>query len=144
MLKVMVIDGQGGGLGRQLVAAIKAQCPGVRVLAVGTNSAATSAMLRAGADQAATGENAIVVGCRKADVILGPVGIVIADAMLGEITPRAAAAVGQSSAARVLVPVNQCDTLVAGVQELPMSRLVQSAVDTLQNICIPDQTAGSR
>ncbi|WP_367178491.1 DUF3842 family protein [uncultured Gemmiger sp.] len=144
MLKVMVIDGQGGGLGRQLVAAIKAQCPGVWVLAVGTNSAATTAMLRAGADQAATGENAILVGCRKADVILGPVGIVIADAMLGEITPKAAAAVGQSSAARILVPVNQCDNIVAGAQELPMSRLIQSAVDALQTVCKPDHTAGSR
>lgn len=144
MLKVMVIDGQGGGLGRQLVAAIKAQCPGVWVLAVGTNSAATTAMLRAGADQAATGENAILVGCRKADVILGPVGIVIADAMLGEITPKAAAAVGQSSAVRVLVPVNQCDNIVVGAQELPMSRLIQSAVDALQNVCKPDHTAGSR
>ena len=144
MLKVMVIDGQGGGLGRQLVAAIKAQCPGVRVLAVGTNSAPTTAMLRAGADQAATGENAILVGCRRADIIMGPVGIVIADAMLGEITPKAAMAVGQSSAVRVLVPVNQCDNIVAGAQELPMSRLIQSAVDALQNVCNPDHTAGSR
>ena len=110
----MVIDGQGGGLGRQLVAAIKARLPQVTVLAVGTNSAATTAMLRAGADQAATGENAVVVGSRSADAIVGPVGIVIADAMLGEITPQMAVTVGQSQAGRVLIPVSQCDNIVAG------------------------------
>lgn len=86
-MKVLVIDGQGGGLGRQLVTAVKARYPEAEVLAVGTNSAATNAMLKAGADQAATGENSVAVACRKADAIMGPVGIVIADSMLGEITP---------------------------------------------------------
>ena len=85
-MRVLVIDGQGGGLGRQLVAAVKKAVPQAVVTAIGTNSAATSAMLKAGADRAATGENAVVVGCRRADVILGPIGIVIADALLGEIT----------------------------------------------------------
>ena len=130
----MVIDGQGGGLGRQLVAAIKARLPQVTVLAVGTNSAATTAMLRAGADQAATGENAVVVGSRSADAIVGPVGIVIADAMLGEITPQMAMAVGQSQAGRVLIPVSQCDNIVAGAQGQPMAKLVQSAVDALEQL----------
>lgn len=130
----MVIDGQGGGLGRQLVAAIKARLPPVTVLAVGTNSAATTAMLRAGADQAATGENAVVVGSRSADAIVGPVGIVIADAMLGEITPQMAVAVGQSQAGRVLIPVSQCDNIVAGAQGQPMAKLVQSAVDALEQL----------
>lgn len=133
-MKVMVIDGQGGGLGRQLVAAIKARLPQVTVLAVGTNSAATTAMLRAGADQAATGENAVVVGSRSADAIVGPVGIVIADAMLGEITPQMAVAVGQSQAGRVLIPVSQCDNIVAGAQGQPMAKLVQSAVDALEQL----------
>ena len=133
-VKVMVIDGQGGGLGRQLVAAIKARLPQVTVLAVGTNSAATTAMLRAGADQAATGENAVVVGSRSADAIVGPVGIVIADAMLGEITPQMAVAVGQSQAGRVLIPVSQCDNIVAGAQGQPMAKLVQSAVDALEQL----------
>ena len=132
-MKIMVIDGQGGGLGRQLVAAIKARHPGSTVLAVGTNSAATTAMLRAGADQAATGENAVVVGCRTADVIVGPVGIVIADAMLGEITPKMAVAVGQSRAGRILIPVNQCDNIVAGAQGQPLARLVQCAVEALDD-----------
>ena len=130
----MVIDGQGGGLGLQLVAAIKARLPQVTVLAVGTNSAATTAMLRAGADQAATGENAVVVGSRSADAIVGPVGIVIADAMLGEITPQMAVAVGQSQAGRVLIPVSQCDNIVAGAQGQPMAKLVQSAVDALEQL----------
>ncbi|HJD22016.1 MAG TPA: DUF3842 family protein [Candidatus Gemmiger faecigallinarum] len=133
-MKVMVIDGQGGGLGRQLVAAIKARLPQAAVLAVGTNSTATTAMLRAGADQAATGENAVVVGCRSADAIVGPVGIVIADAMLGEITPKMAVAVGQSKAGRILIPVHQCDNIVAGAQDQPMARLVQSAVDALEEL----------
>ena len=87
-MEILVIDGQGGGLGRQLVAAVKKAVPQAVVTAIGTNSAATSAMLKAGADRAATGENAVVVGCRRADVILGPIGIVMADALLGEITPR--------------------------------------------------------
>ncbi len=133
-MKVMVMDGQGGGLGRQLVGAIKAKRPDVTLLAVGTNSAATTAMLRAGADQAATGENAVVVGCRTADVIVGPVGIVIADAMLGEITPTMALAVGQSQARRILIPVNQCDNIVAGAQGQPMARLVQCAVEALDQL----------
>lgn len=133
-MTVLVIDGQGGGLGRQLVAAVKARVPGAAVWAVGTNSAATTAMLRAGADQAATGENAVVVGCRTADVIVGPVGIVIADAMLGEITPTMALAVGQSQARRILIPVNQCDNIVAGAQVQPMARLVQCAVEALDQL----------
>ncbi len=130
-MKVLVIDGQGGGLGRQLVAAVKAGYPDVEVLAVGTNSAATGAMLKAGADMAATGENSVEVACRKADVIMGPVGIVIADSMLGEITPRMAAAVGQSQAWRILIPVNMCDNIVVGIADLPMTKKVESAVEAL-------------
>ena len=130
-MKVLVIDGQGGGLGRQLVAAVKAGYPDVEVLAVGTNSAATGAMLKAGADMAATGENSVEVACRKVDVIMGPVGIVIADSMLGEITPRMAAAVGQSQAGRILIPVNMCDNIVVGIADLPMTKKVESAVEAL-------------
>ena len=142
-MTVLVIDGQGGGLGRQLVAAVKARVTGAAVWAVGTNSAAT-AMLRAGADKAATGENAVAVACRRADVIVGPVGIVIADAMLGEITPAMALAVGQSAAARVLVPVNQCDNIVAGAQGLPMARLVQSAAEAVESLAAGGPGAGAQ
>ena len=115
--KVLVIDGQGGGLGRQLVSALAAACPEAELTAVGTNSLAANAMLKAGASRAATGENAVVVNCRRADVIVGPIGIVIADALLGEITPAMAAAVCQSGARRVLVPINHCENYVVGVPD---------------------------
>ena len=86
-MNVLVIDGQGGGLGKQLVAALSTQCPEARLTAVGTNSLAANAMRKAGAPRAATGENAVVVNCRSAEIIVGPIGIVVADALLGEITP---------------------------------------------------------
>ncbi len=133
-MKVLIIDGQGGGLGRQLVTAVKEKCPEAEVLAVGTNSTATGAMLRAGADQAATGENAVLVACRRADVIIGPIGIVIADSMLGEITPAMAAAVGQSQARRILLPVNQCDNLVVGTADLSMADKVREAAELLRGL----------
>lgn len=133
-MNVLVIDGQGGGLGKQLVAAIKSACPQAAITAVGTNSLATNVMLKAGADNAATGENAVVVGCRHADVIIGPIGMVISDALFGEITPRMAVAVGQSDAKRVLIPMNHCNNLIAGMPEQPVGRLVQSAVDQLKDI----------
>ena len=98
---------------------------------MGTNSAATNAMLRAGADQAATGENSVAVASERADVIMGPIGIVIADSMLGEITPRMALSVGQSRAKRILIPVNLCDNIVVGVNEISMTKNVQNAVEAL-------------
>ncbi len=133
-MRILIIDGQGGGLGRQLVTAVKEKCPEAEVLAVGTNSTATGAMLRAGADQAATGENAVLVACRKADVIIGPIGIVIADSMLGEITPAMAAAVGKSPARRILLPVNQCDNLVVGAADLSMADKVREAAELLRGL----------
>ena len=127
-MNILIIDGQGGGIGRQLVGAVKAAYPEHTVTAVGTNSAATAAMLKAGADEAATGENAVLVCCRRADVIIGPVAMVIADALLGEISPAMAAAVGQSSARRILIPVNHCSNIIAGVGDLSMGRLVQDVI----------------
>ncbi len=133
-MRVLVIDGQGGGLGKSLVTAVKERFPLAEVLAVGTNAMATGAMLRAGADQAATGENAVVVAVSRADVIMGPIGIVIADSMLGEITPRMAVAIGQSAAKRVLIPVNHCDNIVVGTADASMTRNVQSAMDVLETL----------
>ena len=133
--KVLVIDGQGGGLGRQLVAALSAQCPDIRLTAVGTNSLAANAMLKAGAQRAATGENAVVVNSRRADIIVGPIGIVIADALLGEITPAMAAAVCQSGAKRVLVPINHCENYVVGVPDQPVSQLVAAAAQKVKELC---------
>ena len=134
-MRVLVIDGQGGGLGRQLVAAISAACPDADLTAVGTNSLAASAMLKAGAARAATGENAVLVNARRADVIVGPLGIVIADALLGEITPSMAAAVGQADAKRILIPVNHCDNYVVGIADVPVGTLVQSAAQKVKALC---------
>ncbi len=126
-----MIDAQGGGIGKQLVAAIKAKLPEAVVTAVGTNSVATTAMLKAGADYAATGENAAIVGCRNAEVIVGPIGIVIADSLMGEITPKIAVAVGQSQAEKILIPVNQCKNTVVGVQDYSITRLIQAVIEKL-------------
>ena len=127
-MNILVIDAQGGGIGKQIVSALKKRYPEQYITAVGTNSLATSAMLKAGADVAATGENPVIVCSRKADVIVGPVGIVIADAHLGEITAAMATAVGQSQAKRILVPVNHCDNYIVGVTDLSMTKLVDGVV----------------
>ena len=131
-MNILVMDAQGGGIGKQVVAAVRKRFPDVTITAIGTNAAATTAMLRAGADEGATGENAAVVCCRRADVIIGPVGIVIADALLGEVTPRMAVAVGQSPAKRILIPVNHCANFIAGVADLSVGRLVDSVVAELE------------
>ena len=143
-MEILVIDGQGGRIGQQLIKAILTRYPQVEVTAIGTNSLATSAMLKGGASQGATGENALLVACRRADVILGPLGIVIADALMGEISPAMAVAVGQARARRILIPLNQCDNLVAGVAELPVARLLESAVGELGKLLPPAGGAESR
>ena len=127
-MDILIIDGQGGNLGRQLTRRLREALPQADITAVGTNSTATENMLKGGADRAATGENAVVVNARRAKVIAGPLGIVIADALLGEVTPAMARAVGASDAVRVLIPMNRCDTLVAGVAEKPMGELMDDAV----------------
>ena len=133
-MTVLIVDGQGGRLGRQLVKEVLERFPGQEVLAVGTNSMATESMLKAGAPRAATGENAVAVACRKAAVILGPMGIVIADALLGEVTPAMAKAVGQSEAVRILLPSDKCSTMVAGVGSQSMSALIDDAMNKLAEI----------
>ena len=133
-MNILVIDGQGGQLGSQLVKAILQQMKEVKVMAVGTNAIATAAMLKAGAHQASTGENPVVVACRKADVIIGPIGIVIADAMFGEVTPKMAVTVAQADAVRILLPVNKCDNLVAGVPDLSMSTLIDDVMVKLHGL----------
>ncbi len=132
--KVVVIDGQGGRLGRMVVAGIRAASLPCELLAVGTNSVATASMLRAGADAGATGENPVIVACRDADVLIGPVGILCADALLGEITPAMAEAIGRSRATRLLLPVNLCDTKVVGVKDFSFSELVTAAVEELREL----------
>ncbi|MCI8443104.1 MAG: DUF3842 family protein [Provencibacterium sp.] len=133
-MNILIIDAQGGGIGRALVAAVRKELPEAQVTAVGTNSAATSAMLKAGAQHAATGENAVRVCCRTADIILGPIGMVIADSLLGEITPAMALSISRSRAKRILIPVNHCENVVAGVCDLSTGALVESAMRELHRL----------
>ena len=128
---ILVIDGQGGQLGSQIVKELRAKFSDVQITAVGTNAVATAAMLKAGASRAATGENPVLVACRKADIIIGPIGIVIADSLMGEVTPAMAVAVGQADAARVLIPMNKCENMVAGVSSLSTTVLIQDAVSKI-------------
>ena len=121
-------------MGAQLVKEITRQFCDISITAIGTNAVATAAMLKAGASQAATGENPVVVACRKADVIIGPIGIVIADSMLGEITDKMAVAVGRANAVRILIPMNKCENMVAGVPDLNMGALIGDAIAKLRHI----------
>ena len=132
MKKVVVIDGKSGRTGQLFIERVKAAQLPCELTAIGTNAIATSAMLKAGADAGATGENPVVVACRKADVIVGPVGILAADSLLGEVTPAMAVAVGQSEAVKLLLPVSHCKNLVVGTQTLTLSRLMDEAVELLR------------
>ena len=128
-MKILVIDGQGGGVGRSIVAALKTVLPDQPVMALGANVQATSAMLKAGADMGATGEGAIRYQCKTADIILGVTGILHANAMLGEITPGIAAAVSLSEAKKVLVPLDRCGLIIAGVEKQPLDSLIRQAAE---------------
>ncbi|MCQ2506887.1 MAG: DUF3842 family protein [Lachnospiraceae bacterium] len=132
-MNILVVDAQGGGIGKQLVSAIKKCGIEAEITAVGTNSMATTAMLKAGADHAATGENPVVVCAAKADIIMGPVGIVIADSMYGEVTAKMALAISQSRAKRILIPINHCDNLIVGVNDLNINRLILEALDQVES-----------
>lgn len=146
MRNILVIDGQGGKLGRLLVESLR-QSGTYHITAVGTNAIATSNMLRAEPDEAATGENAVRVCSRRADVICGPIGIVIADAMNGEVTPAIALAVGRADAVRVLIPMNRltahkrCDNRVAGIRDVPLAELVRDAVHQIDAVCAQTEDA---
>ena len=133
-MNILIIDGHGGMLGAQLVKELIGEIPAASLTAVGTNATATAAMLKAGAKNAATGENPVIVACRKADVIIGPVGIVIADSLFGEITPRMALAVGSANAVRILIPMNKCDNLVAGINGMATGALIEDAILKLKAV----------
>ena len=133
-MRITVIDGQGGNIGKQLVKSIRDNFPDARIRAVGTNSAATVNMIKGGADEGATGENAVIVASRSADLIVGPIGIIIPDALLGEVTPAMAKAVGESPAKKVLIPLNKCDVLVAGISNRSANELLEDAMDKIRNI----------
>lgn len=130
-MNIVVIDGQGGRLGAGLVSAIKESYPQAQLTAIGTNAIATAAMLKAGAARGATGENPVIVACRTADVIVGPIGILAADALLGEVTPAMAAAVGAASAQKVLIPMNRCGIRVMGTVERSMNEYIAQAMEEI-------------
>ncbi len=133
-LNVLIVDGQGGMVGKQMVEAVRKMIPDAEITAVGTNTSATASMLKAGADNGATGENSVVVAVRDADIIVGPIGIVIADSLLGEITPKMAVAIGSSPAKKILLPVNKCNNIIVGVGGKSTSSLISEAIETIRGI----------
>lgn len=134
-IKVVIIDGQGGRLGQLLIEAIMKAEISCNLYAIGTNSIATSAMMKAGAAYGATGENPVIVAARDADVIIGPIGITVADSLLGEISPAMAVAVGQSKAMKLLLPVSHCRNQVVGVKNMTMAEMVKAAAERLKEFC---------
>ena len=133
-MEILVIDGQGGGFGRALIEALRANGETRRIVAVGMNALATGAMLKAGADAGATGENPVLVNAPRAGVIAGPVGIVLSGSMLGECTPAMARAVAESPAQKVLVPVVKCGAHIAGLPEKPLAQYIADAARLIASI----------
>ena len=134
IMNILVIDAQGGGIGRQLITKLLEKLPEADIVAAGTNSMATNAMIKAGAKRAATGENAIRYCASQAEIITGPIGILVANAMLGEISPAIAESVGSSSATKVLIPIPHCNTIIAGPKDLPIKDSIEDAVDRVVRI----------
>lgn len=130
-MKIVIIDGQGGRLGKLLVEGVRARLPQAQIYGIGTNSLATSAMLKAGADFGATGENPVIRAVADADGVLGPIGIVVANAILGEVTPAMAEAVGSCRGKKYLIPMNNCGVMVAGVAEQSLSAYAADAAEAL-------------
>lgn len=133
-MKITIIDGQGGRIGKSIIEQIKKKHSELELYAIGTNSIATSAMLKAGADNGATGENAVIVNAADSDIIVGPIGIVFANALLGEITPAIATAVSASKAFKILIPVNRCNHYVTGCEEAPMSEYIRIAIEKIESM----------
>jgi hypothetical protein len=132
---IMVMDGQGGGIGSVVIKALRTAVPeDVEILALGTNSAATARMMKAGANRGATGENAIVQTSPRADVIMGPLAILMAHSMMGEVTPRMAEAVSMSNARKILIPLTQERVRVVGITADPLPHLVEEAVKVVKEI----------
>ncbi len=139
MKKILILDGQGGKMGCMLINSLKLQLPTQKFIALGTNSAATAAMLKAGADQGATGENPVVYNCTDADIIAGPIGILSANALLGEVTPAMAMAVGQSRAEKILIPIGKCRLFVAGTQDADIADYISAAVREIVRLVREDK-----
>jgi len=133
-MKIMIFDGQGGGLGRALVERVRQELPEAELIAVGTNALATAAMHKAGAAACATGENAVIYNCGQADVIIGALGIGFANSMHGEISPAMARAVSESRAAKLLIPVSKCAVSVMGTAEKGMAAYISEAMEHLHRM----------
>lgn len=132
-VRIAVIDGQGGGIGKAIVERLrKTFGDSVELLALGTNSLATALMLKAGANEGATGENAIVCNTAKVDLIVGPIGIVCANSLLGELTPLMAKAISESPAQKILIPLNRCNVIVAGVESKPLPHYIDDAIEIIK------------
>ena len=133
-INILVIDGMGGGIGKAIIEHIKTELAGAEITAVGTNSIATSAMIKAGANYGATGENAVVFNCTKADFIIGVTGIVFANAMHGEISPKMAEAVSSSPAHKILLPIDKCNVTVLGVADKPVQAYISELAEKIKKI----------
>lgn len=131
-MRIAVIDGQGGGMGKAVIDKIRASFQReVSIIALGTNSTSTAAMMKAGADDGATGENAIIYNASRCDVIIGAVGIIASNSFHGELTPLMSRAVAESEAVKILIPINKCNLLIAGTKETMLSDYIDDAVKTL-------------
>ena len=133
-MKILVIDGQGGKMGKAIVEQLKNSLPDYKITALGTNSIATSSMLKAGADFGATGENPVIYNSSNADIIIGSMGIIVANSYMGEITPAMANAISESMAVKILIPVNRCNIIVAGIEEMPFNEYTSLAVQQVKKI----------
>lgn len=133
-MKITIIDGQGGKIGKTIVEQLKKMHPEQEIYAIGTNSLATAAMLKGGADCGATGENPCIVNAQDSDIIIGPVGIVVANALLGEITPAIATAIGASKAYKILIPTNRCNHYVVGCDENGLSDNIRMACEKVDSL----------
>lgn len=130
-MKILVIDGQGGRIGRGVIEQLKKGGIKGEIIAVGTNSSATEAMMKAGADRGATGDNPVAVNAAEADIITGPVGIIAANSLMGEVTPRMAYSVAASRAKKVLIPMNRCNIVMSGTEELTLNEYIARAVQLI-------------
>jgi len=134
-LRIAVVDGQGGGIGKAIVEKLRKEMPeDVEIIALGTNSSATALMLKAGANEGATGENAIAYNADKVDVIIGTIGIIVSNAMMGELTPVMAKAISESPARKILIPLNRCNIDVVGVKSEPLPHHIDNAVSMIKKL----------
>ncbi|KPU26874.1 hypothetical protein TR13x_08185 [Caloranaerobacter sp. TR13] len=134
-MKIAVVDGQGGGLGKSIVEKVRSEIKDdIEIIALGTNSLATSNMLKAGANAGATGENAVKVMSKKVDIIIGPIAILIANSMMGEITPVMAEAISTSEARKIILPLNRCNVYIAGTQELNINQMLDYIIEEINKV----------